>query len=60
VSALLLPRGRDLHTSIEQDLPALESAGVTHLRVQASMFAASLDEIPGFIEDLLRRLEPYR
>lgn len=60
VSALLLPRGRDLATAIDQDLPAFQSAGVTHLRVQASMFAASLDEIPPFIKDLLRRLAPYR
>ena len=41
-------------------MPAFQAAGVTHLRVQASMFAASLDEIPRFIEDLLHRLEPYR
>ncbi|HLZ29661.1 MAG TPA: TIGR03619 family F420-dependent LLM class oxidoreductase [Chloroflexota bacterium] len=60
VSALLLPRGRDLHTAIAQDVPAFQSAGVTHLRVQTSMFAASLDEFPTVIETLLRHLEPYR
>jgi probable F420-dependent oxidoreductase len=60
VSALLLARGRDLPTAIDQDLPAFQAAGVNHLRVQASMFVSSLDEIPRFLEDLLRRLEPYR
>jgi probable F420-dependent oxidoreductase len=60
ISALLLARGRDLSTALEEDLPAFQSAGVTHLRVQASMFVSSLDDVPRFIEDLLRRLEPYR
>ena len=30
------------------------------LRVQASMFCSSLELIPRFVEDLVRRLEPYR
>jgi probable F420-dependent oxidoreductase len=60
VSALLLPRGRDLPTALDHDLPAFQSAGVTHLRVQASMFVSSLGEIPRFIEDLVRRFQPYR
>jgi probable F420-dependent oxidoreductase len=60
VSALLLARGRDLATALDQDVPAFQAAGVTHLRVQASMFASSLEETPGLVEDLVRRLEAYR
>ena len=57
VSALLLPRGRDLHTALDQEVPALQAAGVTHLRVQVSMFAASLEEVPGVVKDLVTRLK---
>jgi probable F420-dependent oxidoreductase len=59
VSALLLPRGRDLPTAIDQEVPALLAAGVTHLRVQVSMFAASLEEVPGVVAGLVRHIKRY-
>jgi len=60
VSSLLLPRGRDLPTSLEQDVPAFKAAGVTQLRVQVSSFASSPEAIPQVLEELLRRFEAYR
>jgi probable F420-dependent oxidoreductase len=60
ISALLLPRGRDLATALDQELPALQSAGVNHLRVQPSMFVSALDDLPHFLDDLPGRFEPYR
>jgi len=56
VSALLLARGRSLEQSLAEDLPAFERAGVTHLRVQISMFVSSFEEIEPFVRDLLRRV----
>jgi probable F420-dependent oxidoreductase len=56
VSALLLPRGRELERALDEELPKLASAGVNHLRVQVSMFAASFDEVPSLIESLVRRV----
>ena len=56
VSALLLPRGRDLHRALDEDIPAFQQAGVTHLRVQVSMFAASLGEVPGIVRQLVQRV----
>ncbi len=56
ISALLLPRGRPLDQALDEDVPALATAGVNHLRVQVSMFAASFDEVPRVIETLVRRV----
>lgn len=56
VSALLLPRGRALERALDEELPRLASAGVNHLRVQVSMFAASFDDVPRVIETLVRRV----
>lgn len=60
VSALLMPRGRDLATALEEDVPAFQAAGVNHLRVQVSSFAPSLDAVPAVIAELVRRFEPFR
>jgi probable F420-dependent oxidoreductase len=56
VSALLLPRGRSLEQAVAEDVPALEQAGVTHLRVQVSMFASSFEEIEPVVRELLKRM----
>ena len=56
VSALLLPRGRELEQALDEDLPRFADAGVTHLRVQVSMFARDFDEVPGVIERLVSRV----
>jgi probable F420-dependent oxidoreductase len=57
VSALLLPRGRSLQKALEQDVPAFQAAGVNHLRVQMSMFAATIDEIEPFLRELRVRVD---
>jgi probable F420-dependent oxidoreductase len=56
VSALLLPRGRELERALDEELPKLASAGVNHLRVQVSMFAGSFDDVPSVIERLVKRV----
>jgi probable F420-dependent oxidoreductase len=60
VSALLLPRGRDLPTSLEQDVPRFKAAGVTQLRIQVSSFASSREAVPSLLEELQRRFAAYR
>jgi alkanesulfonate monooxygenase SsuD/methylene tetrahydromethanopterin reductase-like flavin-dependent oxidoreductase (luciferase family) len=57
VSCLFLPRGRPFEQALEEEVSRLKAAGATHLRVQASMFCASLDAVPAFVKDLVRRLE---
>ncbi|GAC1317932.1 MAG: hypothetical protein NVSMB2_12240 [Chloroflexota bacterium] len=57
VSALLLPRDRSLDVALDEDLPAFQRAGVTHLRVQVSMFAPSLDAVPDLIAHVVRRVK---
>lgn len=59
VSALLLPRDRTLDRALDEDLPAFARAGVTHLRVQVSMFAASLEAVPDVIAHLVRRVKGF-
>jgi len=59
VSCLLLGRGRPLAQALEEDVPRLIDAGATHLRVQASMFCDSLEAMPTFIEDLVRRVATF-
>jgi probable F420-dependent oxidoreductase len=56
VSALLLARGRSLEQTLAEDIPAFEQAGVTHLRVQVSMFVSEFEQIEPFTRDLLKRL----
>lgn len=56
VSALLLPRGKPLEQALDEQLPALEKAGITHLRVQVSMFADSFEEVPSVVERLVKRV----
>jgi probable F420-dependent oxidoreductase len=57
VAALLLPRGRGLDQALDEDVPRFEAAGVTMLRVQISMFVASLEAVPAFLADLRRRFD---
>jgi probable F420-dependent oxidoreductase len=56
VSALLLPRGRELEQALSEEVPALAAAGVNHLRVQVSMFASSLDQVPSVVTTLVKRV----
>jgi probable F420-dependent oxidoreductase len=56
ISALLMPQGRALAQCLEQDVPALRAAGVTHLRVQLSAFVARFAEIEPFIRELVERV----
>jgi probable F420-dependent oxidoreductase len=56
VSALLLPRGRPLEVALAEDVPAFARAGVTHVRVQVSMFASSFEALPALIENLVDRV----
>jgi probable F420-dependent oxidoreductase len=56
VSALLLPRGKPLEQALDEQLPALEKAGVTHLRVQVSMFADSFEDVPSVVKRLVKRV----
>jgi probable F420-dependent oxidoreductase len=56
VSALLLPRGRELERALDDELPKLADAGVNHLRVQVSMFAGSFEDVPDVIERLVKRV----
>ena len=55
VSALLIARGRSFEDALDEDVPNFERVGVTHLRVQMSMFVASIDEIEPFIRRLMLR-----
>jgi probable F420-dependent oxidoreductase len=57
VSCLLLARGRPLEQALDEDVPRLRAAGANHLRVQASMFCDSLEAVPAFLKDLVRRVE---
>jgi hypothetical protein len=59
VSALLLPRGRALAQALDEDIPRFAAAGVTHLRVQVSMFVGDRAELPEFVGDLVRRVATY-
>jgi probable F420-dependent oxidoreductase len=59
VSCLLLARGRPLEQALEEDVPRLLGAGATHLRVQASMFCDSLEAVPAFLADLVKRLKAF-
>jgi probable F420-dependent oxidoreductase len=56
VSCLLLGRGRPFEQAFDEDVPNLIAAGATHLRVQASMFCASLEEVPAFAHKLVERV----
>jgi hypothetical protein len=56
VSALLLARGRELEQALSEEVPALAAAGVNHLRVQVSMFASSLDQVPAVMKTLVKRV----
>ncbi len=60
IAALVMPRGRDLATTLEQDVPRFAAAGVTVVRVQISSFIQSLTEAGPFVEELVRRFEDYR
>jgi probable F420-dependent oxidoreductase len=59
VSALLIGRSRELARALDEDLPALKGAGVNHLRVQASMFVDSYEQIAPFTRELLERVATY-
>jgi probable F420-dependent oxidoreductase len=55
VSALLMPRDRPLDVALDEELPGLQRAGVSHLRVQLSSFVAAYEDIEPFMERLMLR-----
>ncbi len=52
---LLMSKGRSQDVALDEELPGLQQAGVTHLRVQLSMFVERFDEIEPFLERLMLR-----